>query len=76
MANETMLEKPSVPARDVMEAANGNGYAGGSDVALPGSAAERLADSIGAFKDDPTFDEMMRIIRERRREMDADDSIP
>ena len=30
---------------------------------------------IGAFKDDPMLDAMMANIRERRREMDADDNI-
>ena len=30
---------------------------------------------IGAFKDDPMLDAMMANIRERRREMDAEDSI-
>lgn len=52
-----------------------SGHRNGAEAAPVGSAAEYLADSIGAFKDDPTFDELMEIIRERRREMNADDSI-
>ncbi len=33
------------------------------------------ADAIGAFADDPMLDAMMANIRERRREMNADDNI-
>ena len=36
---------------------------------------EYYAPVIGAFKDDPMLDAMMANIRERRREMNADDSI-
>jgi len=36
---------------------------------------EYYAPVIGAFKDDPMLDAMMANIRERRREIDADDNI-
>jgi hypothetical protein len=36
---------------------------------------EHYAGVIGAFKDDPMLDAMMANIRERRRAMDADDTI-
>ncbi len=36
---------------------------------------EYYAPVIGAFKDDPMLDAMMANIRERRREMNADDNI-
>lgn len=36
---------------------------------------EYYAPVIGAFKDDPMLDAMMANIRERRREINADDSI-
>ena len=39
------------------------------------SRLEYYASVIGAFKDDPMLDAMMANIRERRREMDADDNI-
>lgn len=39
------------------------------------SAEERYASVIGAFQDDPMLDAMMANIRERRREIDADDLI-
>ena len=39
------------------------------------SQLEHYAFAIGAFKDDPMLDAMMANIRERRREMDADDNI-
>lgn len=39
------------------------------------SQLEHYAFAIGAFKDDPMLDAMMANIRERRREMNADDNI-
>ena len=39
------------------------------------SRLEYYAPVIGAFKDDPMLDAMMANIRERRREMNADDNI-
>ena len=39
------------------------------------SQLEHYAPAIGAFKDDPMLDAMMANIRERKREMNADDNI-
>ena len=39
------------------------------------SQLEHYAFAIGAFKDDPMLDAMMANIRERKREMNADDNI-
>ena len=45
-------------------------------LSLPNKDAEGPFDSvIGAFKDDPMLDAMMANIRERRREIDNDDTI-
>jgi predicted RNase H-like HicB family nuclease len=35
-----------------------------------------LAEFAGMFKDDPDFEEVCEIIKENRRKMDADDTIP
>ena len=45
--------------------------------APPGQSTEEnlFASVIGAFKDDSMLDDMMANIRERRREMDANDGI-
>lgn len=43
------------------------------EVAAQVAAMEHYASVIGAFQDDPMLDAMMANIRERRREMDADD---
>jgi hypothetical protein len=39
------------------------------------SQLEHYAFAIGAFRDDPMLDAMMANIRERKREMNADDNI-
>lgn len=45
-------------------------------LSLPNKDAEApFASMIGAFKDDPMLDAMMANIRERRREIDNDDTI-
>lgn len=45
-------------------------------LSLPNKDAEQpLAAVTGAFKDDPMLDAMMANIRERRHEMDNDDTI-
>ncbi len=47
-----------------------------ADVFVPDAEqADGFASAIGAFKDDPVLDAMMANIRERRREIDADDTI-
>lgn len=78
MANETMLERPHLPMDEpeagFVDAAD-DAPVNGAEPAEHGPYYEHWSSVIGAFKDDPAFDEMMRIIRQRRREMDADDSI-
>jgi len=75
MANETTLEEPRLPTLDLTEAVSGADSGNGLEVALPGSAGERYADWIGVFEGDPMLDAMMENIRQRRREMNTDDSI-
>ena len=79
MANETTLEKPNVslsePLIDVSDLISDTS-ANGAELAEEGSYHSHWASVIGAFKDDPMLDAMMENIRQRRREIDADDNIP
>lgn len=79
MANEATLEKPILPrseqSTDVSDAAVAS-PADGTEPVEAGPYYHHWAASIGAFKDDPMLDAMMENIRQRRREMDADDNIP
>ena len=69
MAQETVQKNGNPPVS--VPPASDNGRASGVD-----SLRERdYAEVIGAFKDDPMLDAMMENIRQRRREIDADDSI-
>ncbi len=70
MATEIMLEKP-MDGRDLPADTSAHG----TEPTEKGPYHDHWASVIGAFKDDPTFDEMMKIIRQRRREMDADENI-
>ena len=73
MASETVLEKP-LPAADVAEDAD-TAADGGVDTAEQGPYQSHWEAVIGAFQDDPMLDVMMANIRQRRREMDADETI-
>ncbi len=79
MANETTLEKPTLPLIEPL--IDGNDFtadtsADGKEPSEVGPYHDHWASVIGAFKDDPMLDAMMENIRQRRREMDADDNIP
>lgn len=65
---------PDVADAAAEKHANGTGDngAGASEV---GPYHSHWASVIGAFKGEPAFDELMEIIRQRRREMNAEDSI-
>lgn len=70
MAQETVLENRKPPVSAATQAAD-NGHGSGTGV----PSENEFADVIGAFKDDPMFDAMMENIRQRRREIDADDAV-
>ncbi len=69
MAQETVQKNGKPPVS--VPPPGDNGQTNGT-----GPLHERdYAEVIGAFKDDPMLDAMMENIRQRRREIDADDSI-
>jgi len=76
MANETTLEKPPLSVIDPMDAATDTATNTTEPMQTEqDSYHSHWASVIGAFQDDPMLDVMMANIRQRRREMDADENI-
>jgi hypothetical protein len=81
MANETTLEKQSLSVIDLsvidpMDAAADTATNATEPMQMEqGPYHSHWASVIGAFQDDPMLDVMMANIRQRRREMDADENI-
>jgi len=70
MAQETVLENRKPPVSVATQAAD-KGHGNGAEQPRESNFAE----VIGALKDDPMLDAMMENIRQRRREIDADDAV-